>query len=412
MSELTNEEKIKILSDIVAIKTVNDNEIEVAKYFKELFDKYDIDSHLDELSKTRANLIASIGSGKPVIGVSGHMDVVDEGNHNDWTHDPFTLTEDNGYLYGRGAADMKSGLAALAIALIEIKKSNSLKKGTIKFMATVGEEIEQAGSKQLYDKAYTKDLDALLIAEPSYPSLVYAHKGSMDFRITSRGKSAHSSIPFLGKNAITPLITFIDNINKEYEQLKETTKSNSLDYSNMIEGLKDRLPDNINKEDFKDAIESLVITNSVISGGNQVNSVPEYAIAEFNVRTIPEYNNEKVKELFEKYLKDANKNGADLSQEIYLDLDPVVTTGQNNLVNLGVKKAKEHFKYEKTFITSPTVAVTDASNLLRDKDESFPFLMFGPGEGPHQVDERVNKEIYLQFIDYYIDLLTSYTNEY
>ena len=75
------------------------------------------------------------------------MDVVDEGNHNDWTHDPFTLTEDNGYLYGRGAADMESGLAALAIALIEIKKSNSLKKGTIKFMATVGEEIEQAGSK-------------------------------------------------------------------------------------------------------------------------------------------------------------------------------------------------------------------------------------------------------------------------
>ena len=147
ISELTNGEKIKILSDLVAIKTVNDNEIKIAKYFQELFDKSDIDSHLDELSKTRANLIASIGSGKPVIGVSGHIDVVDEGNHNDWTYDPFTLTEDNGYLYGRGAADMKSGLAALAIALIEIKKSNSLKKGTIKFMATVGEEIEQAGSK-------------------------------------------------------------------------------------------------------------------------------------------------------------------------------------------------------------------------------------------------------------------------
>lgn len=56
MSELTNEEKIKILSDIVAIKTVNDNEIEVAKYLKKLFDKYGIDSHIDKLSKTRANL--------------------------------------------------------------------------------------------------------------------------------------------------------------------------------------------------------------------------------------------------------------------------------------------------------------------------------------------------------------------
>ena len=54
------------------------------------------------------------------------MDVVSEGNHDDWTYDPFTLTEDQGYLYGRGAADMKSGLAALAIALIEIKESGKL----------------------------------------------------------------------------------------------------------------------------------------------------------------------------------------------------------------------------------------------------------------------------------------------
>ena len=84
--------------------------------------------------------------------ISGHMDVVAEGNHDDWTYDPFELTEDNG-LYGRGAADMKSGLAALAIALIEIKESNQLNKGTIKFMATVGEEMEQAGSSQLYEKA-------------------------------------------------------------------------------------------------------------------------------------------------------------------------------------------------------------------------------------------------------------------
>lgn len=54
------------------------------------------------------------------------MDVVSEGNHDDWTYDPFTLTENQGYLYGRGAADMKSGLAALAIALIEIKESGKL----------------------------------------------------------------------------------------------------------------------------------------------------------------------------------------------------------------------------------------------------------------------------------------------
>ena len=55
-------------------------------------------------------------------------------------------------IYTVGAADMKSGLAALAIALIEIKESGKLKQGTIKFMATVGEEMEQSGSQQLFEK--------------------------------------------------------------------------------------------------------------------------------------------------------------------------------------------------------------------------------------------------------------------
>ena len=76
MSVLTNEERVKILSDIVAIKTVNDNELEVAKYLQKWFDKYGIESKLDEVSEGRTNLIATVGSGQPVIGISGHMDVV------------------------------------------------------------------------------------------------------------------------------------------------------------------------------------------------------------------------------------------------------------------------------------------------------------------------------------------------
>ncbi len=80
------------------------------------------------------------------------MDVVSEGDHSQWTYEPFTLTEDNGFLYGRGAADMKSGLAALAIALIEINNTQSLKQGRIKFLATTGEEMEQLGSQSLYEK--------------------------------------------------------------------------------------------------------------------------------------------------------------------------------------------------------------------------------------------------------------------
>ena len=179
----------------------------------------------------------------------------------------------------------------------------------------------------------------------------------------------------------------------------------------MVNKLEDKLPEHITKAQAKELIEGLVMTNSIVKGGTQVNSLPDFATAEFNVRTIPEYNNEKVKELFNNYLQQANENGATLTREIYLDLEPVVTTGKNRLVELGLEKAQQHFSKETGLITTPTVAVTDVSNLLRGKDEHFPFLMFGPGVGPHQIDEYVDKQNYLDFIDYYIDFLTSYTTE-
>ncbi|WP_145411495.1 M20/M25/M40 family metallo-hydrolase, partial [Paenibacillus xylanexedens] len=71
-------------------------------------------------------------------------------------------TEDDGFLYGRGAADMKSGLAALAIALIDIKQSQALQQGRIRFLATSGEEMEQLGSQTLYEQGYMDDVNELL----------------------------------------------------------------------------------------------------------------------------------------------------------------------------------------------------------------------------------------------------------
>lgn len=410
MGVLTNEQKVKILSEIVAIPSVNDNELAVAQYLEQWLNRYDIDTHIDYISGERANLIATIGSGKPVVAVSGHMDVVNEGNHDDWTSPPFELTERNGHLYGRGAADMKSGLAALVIAMIEIKASRQLKHGTIRLLATAGEEMEQAGSEQLYRKGYMADVDALVIAEPSYPSIVYAHKGSMDIKITSQGRSSHSSTPFMGENAITPLIELVQNINQAYEEMTQRIKGTALDYGNMVNQMADQLPSFVSKDEVQTRIQGLVMTNSMINGGSQVNSVPDYATATFNVRTIPEYDNTKVKALFIKYIDEANQRGAHLTHDIYLDLDPVVTTGDNHLFKLGHQLAQTYFD-PSALIDTPTVAVTDASNLLKGKSEDFPFLMIGPGQGPHQVDECVNKNHYLKFIDYYIELLLTYLNE-
>ncbi len=201
--------------------TENNNEIDVCNYLKDLFDKYDIKSEILKVNEHRANFVAEIGSGSPILALSGHMDVVDAGNQDNWTYPPFQLTEKDDKLYGRGTTDMKGGLMALVIALIELKEQNQLPQGTIRLLATAGEEKEQEGAKLLADKGYLDDVDGLMIAEPTGSGIYYAHKGSMSCKVTATGKAVHSSVPFIGDNAIDTLLEFYNQFKEKYAELKK-----------------------------------------------------------------------------------------------------------------------------------------------------------------------------------------------
>ncbi|WMZ47814.1 ArgE/DapE family deacylase [Staphylococcus pseudintermedius] len=351
-----------------------------------MFDKYQINAQILKLenSETRANLVAEIGSGHPVLGVSGHMDVVNVGDITTWQYEPFQLTEDeDGRLHGRGTADMKAGLAALVISMIEIKEAGLLKKGTIRLLATAGEEIASEGAAQLREQGYTDDLDALLIAEPSQNGMFYAHKGSMHFELTSRGKSAHSSMPELGINAITPVVNFIYHLNEAFQHVHER---------NHIIG-------------------PPTMASTVIQGGDQVNSIPDKATALFNVRTVTEYNSQSFMALFQSIQERVSDDHHRLTLQAYGDRSPVVTTGENRLVNLAQDISEKYFGEKVKKIAS--TGVTDASLLLKDKDIHFPFITFGPGETSqaHQVDEYVQKDVYLTFIQLYQEMFTTYLND-
>ena len=124
MTVFTDKQKIQILEDLVAIQSVNDHETQVATYLQRLLADHDIQAQLRPLSESRANLVAEIGSGHPLLGVSGHMDVVSPGDVTAWQSDPFKLTARDGKLYGRGITDMKAGLAALVIAMIELDRKS------------------------------------------------------------------------------------------------------------------------------------------------------------------------------------------------------------------------------------------------------------------------------------------------
>ena len=381
MKRFTEEEKLQILADLIAIKSVNENEIEVANYLKDLFAEYGIESKIVPVTKTRVNLVAEIGSGSPVIGISGHMDVVSAGDEREWTSDPFVMTERDGNLYGRGTNDMKAGLVNLALTMIELKANNELKNGTVRFMATTGEEVGGAGSKKLYEEGYMDDVDYLWVAEPSPETIIYSHKGSLNFRITSLGEAAHSSMPHHGYNAINPIMKYLLELD---EKLNNDPRSNEV-------------------------LGKLVMSTTILNAGNQVNSVPEKAVAEINVRTIAEFDNDEVIALFEETAEKYNQEGSKIEVKVTMSLPSVFTTGKSDMVELTKELGKKHLNLDIKVEGSP--GVTDASNLLRGKDASFPFMMYGPGETKmaHKTDEYVRKDYYLAFFDIYRELILGLT---
>ena len=123
---VSDQEKVKLLSDLIAIQSVNDHEQVVADYIANYFDRHGIRSTQVPVAPGRVNLVASIGSGYPTIVLSGHMDVVSPVESDRWQTDPFKLVEKDGRLYGRGTVVMKGGLVDMMVALVELKEKGEI----------------------------------------------------------------------------------------------------------------------------------------------------------------------------------------------------------------------------------------------------------------------------------------------
>lgn len=406
MTTFSEKEKIQLLADIIELQTENNNEIEVCHYLKNLFDKYDINSKILKVNEQRANIVAEIGSGSPILALSGHMDVVDAGNQDNWTYPPFQLTEKDGKLYGRGTTDMKGGLMALVITLIELKEQNQLPQGTIRLLATAGEEKEQEGAKLLADKGYLDDVDGLMIAEPTGSGIYYAHKGSMSCKVTATGKAVHSSVPFIGDNAIDTLLEFYNQFKEKYSELKKNDTKHELDVAPMFKSL---IGKEISEEDANDA-SGLTAVCSIINGGKQFNSVPDEASLEFNVRPVPEYDNDFVESFFQNIINDVNSNK--LSLEIPSNYRPVTSDKNSKLITTIKDVASSYIEQGEIFV-SALVGATDASSFLGDNKDNVDLAIFGPGNPlmAHQIDEYIEKDMYLKYIDIFKEASIQYLKE-
>ncbi|MQA28386.1 MAG: acetylornithine deacetylase/succinyl-diaminopimelate desuccinylase family protein [Luteitalea sp.] len=154
---------------------------------------------------------------RPAVHLNGHLDVVPAGEG--WTMDPFSGAVNDGRIYGRGACDMKAGIAAAVYAAEAIRRAGIEINGSIEISATVDEESGGfAGVAWLAEQGrLTKErLDYVIIPEPlGVDRICVGHRGVYWFEILTYGRAAHGSMPFLGVSAIDQMSLILDRIRRE-----------------------------------------------------------------------------------------------------------------------------------------------------------------------------------------------------
>ena len=159
------------------------------------------------------NLWARRGDAHPVLCFAGHTDVVPTGPLEEWRSDPFTPVIRDGVLYGRGAADMKSGLAAMVTATEEFVAAHPDHRGSIAFLITSDEEGPSVdGTKRVVEalKARGETIDWCIVGEPSSGQSVgdtikIGRRGSLSGRLTVHGVQGHVAYPQLAENPVHTL---------------------------------------------------------------------------------------------------------------------------------------------------------------------------------------------------------------
>ncbi len=191
------------------------------------------------------NFWATHGDSGPLFAFAGHTDVVPAGNEDAWNTMPFEPTIKDGFLYGRGAADMKGGLASMVTATENFVKENPNHNGTIAFLITSDEEgIAINGTVKVMDylKENNKKIDFCLIGEPSSTNITgdvikNGRRGSLNGEISVQGQQGHVAYPHLAKNPIHLIAPALNELCKnEWDNGNEYFPATSFQISNIYSG--------------------------------------------------------------------------------------------------------------------------------------------------------------------------------
>lgn len=220
----TQNELRDLVTNLVTRETENPpgNEAAVTTFIQDWFDERGIDTELiTKPDPERPQVVARVGNGDPIIVLNGHIDVVPAGADEHWTHDPYAADIVDDILYGRGSADMKTGVALAMLATADFADTfaNDDLHGSVVFHAAMGEETADPGTKTLLEEGY--DGDYGIVLEPTNMRTATSEKGLAWYEITIQGAPSHASRPDQGDNAIANAQHVIDALEAYDAELRE-----------------------------------------------------------------------------------------------------------------------------------------------------------------------------------------------
>ncbi len=377
---------VDFLKELLTVRSVNgqDNEGTMAEYLYKYFEQSGISAHIQRIDSTHANVIAELtgeDDENPIFW-NGHLDTVPYGDIAQWETDPAVPAEEDGFIYARGASDMKSGLAAMVYALCEYHKSGRPVPRTIRFLGTCDEEKGGIGAREILKEVPETSIRTLLIGEPTGCRLGMAQKGCLWLEIEGHGKTSHGAYPGQGCNAVEQLVSLAGEIKAYVENFTHPLLGASTAQITQITGgvAPNMTPDNCR------ILMDIRMTPGLTS--QMVVSQAEAFAAARSVRTEGKFH--------------VNCNIVNNRRAIEIEEShPLVK-------NVKTCLEKEGIPAEKTGINF----FTDASILAEHRTDTA-VLLFGPGEADmaHKPNERVEVEKYKQCIRVLMDLIASEVDE-
>ena len=367
--KMSEKNSIEILKKLVSFDTTSfKSNLDLIKFIENYLNDLNIKSELiyDE-TKNKANLFTTIGPNlQGGIVLSGHTDVVPITKQN-WTSDPFILTERDDKLFGRGSSDMK-GFIAIVLSRVSNMVEKKLKK-PIHLAFSYDEEIGCVGVHSLLDLIKKKSINPefCIVGEPTSMEMVIGHKGKHAYDVKVDGLSCHSGQAPYGVNAInyaSKLINYIEEINKEKSIKGPFDNEYEIPYSTLHTGL--------------------------IKGGTILNIVPNLCQFEFEIRHLAEDDPLEIIQRIKQYTEELLiKEMHNISSKTNIEINEKI-----NYPGLNISESISPVKQVKELLgnSSHKKVIFGTEGGLFKRELNLPTIICGPGsiDQAHKPDEFIS----------------------